>query len=101
MVNWPVQKDLKRLRNKMMVWDQVITNFVSLAHAQGLKVHPYTLRPENEFLPDRLDCSPNPAEKCETGALAEFEIFFKAGVDGVFTDDPGLGRQAADLFLKQ
>lgn len=79
----------------------VITNFVSLAHAQDLKVHPYTLRPENEFLPDRLDCSPNPAEKCETGALAEFEIFFKAGVDGVFTDDPGLGRQAADLFLKQ
>jgi glycerophosphoryl diester phosphodiesterase len=48
-----------------------------------------------------LDCSAIAAEKCEKGALAEFEIFFKAGVDGVFTDDPALGRQAADAFLKK
>ena len=77
------------------------TSFVNDAHAVGLKVHPYTLRPENNFLPDYLDCSAIAAEKCEKGALAEFEIFFKAGVDGVFTDDPALGRQAADAFLKK
>ncbi len=77
------------------------TSFVNDAHAVGLKVHPYTLRPENNFLPDYLDCSEIAAEKCEKGALAEFEIFFKAGVDGVFTDDPALGRQAADAFLKK
>ncbi|MDN5676828.1 MAG: glycerophosphodiester phosphodiesterase [Acinetobacter sp.] len=77
------------------------TSFVNDAHAVGLKVHPYTLRPENNFLADYLDCSAIAAEKCEKGALAEFEVFFKAGVDGVFTDDPALGRQAADAFLKK
>ena len=70
------------------------TSFVQDAHAAGLKVHPYTFRPENEFLPDELDCSSNPAERCEAGAIKEYELFFKAGVDGIFTDDPGLGRQA-------
>ena len=77
------------------------TSFVQDAHQYGLKVHPYTLRSENSFLPDYLDCSNDPAEYCEAGALKEFELFFKAGVDGVFTDDPALGRKAADLFLAQ
>ena len=71
-----------------------VTSFIKDAHAVGLKVHPYTLRPENEFLPDYLDCGVNPAERCETGAIKEYELFFRAGVDGIFTDDPGLGRKA-------
>lgn len=71
-----------------------VTSFVKDAHAVGLKVHPYTLRPENEFLPDYLDCGINPAERCESGAIKEYELFFRAGVDGIFTDDPGLGRKA-------
>ena len=71
-----------------------VTSFLKDAHAVGLKVHPYTLRPENEFLPDYLDCGVNPAERCETGAIKEYELFFEAGVDGIFTDDPGLGRKA-------
>lgn len=71
-----------------------VTSFVKDAHAVGLKVHPYTLRPENEFLPDYLDCGVNPAERCESGAIKEYELFFRAGVDGIFTDDPGLGRKA-------
>ena len=33
--------------------------------------------------------------------LKHHQIFFKAGVDGGFTDDPALGRQAADAFLKK
>jgi glycerophosphoryl diester phosphodiesterase len=77
------------------------TSFVQDAHQYGLKVHPYTLRSENNFLPNYLDCSQDVAEYCEAGALKEFELFFKAGVDGVFTDDPALGRKAADLFLTQ
>lgn len=71
-----------------------VTSFIKDAHAVGLKVHPYTLRPENEFLPDYLDCGVNPAERCETGAIKEYELFFEAGVDGIFTDDPALGRKA-------
>lgn len=77
------------------------TSFISDAHTAGLKVHPYTFRPENNFLPTPLKCSQDkPAERCPTGALKEFEAYFKAGVDGVFTDDPALGREAVNNFEK-
>jgi len=77
------------------------TSFISDAHAAGLKVHPYTFRPENNFLPKPLKCSQDkPAERCPSGALKEFEAYFKAGVDGVFTDDPALGREAVINFDK-
>lgn len=77
------------------------TSFISDAHKVGLKVHPYTFRPENNFLPTPLKCSQDkPAERCPTGALKEFEAYFKAGVDGVFTDDPALGREAVINYEK-
>ncbi|MFW1763133.1 glycerophosphodiester phosphodiesterase [Acinetobacter calcoaceticus] len=77
------------------------TSFISDAHTVGLKVHPYTFRPENNFLPAPLKCSQDkPAERCPSGALKEFEAYFKAGVDGVFTDDPALGREAVNNFEK-
>ncbi|NUF38397.1 glycerophosphodiester phosphodiesterase [Acinetobacter lactucae] len=77
------------------------TSFISDAHAAGLKVHPYTFRPENNYLPKPLKCSQDkPAERCPSGALKEFEAYFKAGVDGVFTDDPALGREAVINFEK-
>lgn len=77
------------------------TSFISDAHAAGLKVHPYTFRPENNFLPAPLKCSQDkPAERCPSGALKEFEAYFKAGVDGVFTDDPAIGREAVKKFEK-
>lgn len=77
------------------------TSFISDAHTLGLKVHPYTFRPENNFLPAPLKCSQDkPAERCPSGALKEFEAYFKAGVDGVFTDDPALGREAVNNFEK-
>lgn len=77
------------------------TSFITDAHTAGLKVHPYTFRPENNFLPAPLKCSKDkPAERCPSGALKEFEAYFKAGVDGVFTDDPALGREAVNNFEK-
>ncbi|MDA3556143.1 glycerophosphodiester phosphodiesterase [Acinetobacter sp. AOR15_HL] len=77
------------------------TSFISDAHTAGLKVHPYTFRPENNFLPTPLKCSQDkPAERCPSGALKEFEAYFKAGVDGVFTDDPALGREAVINYEK-
>ncbi|EXI50699.1 glycerophosphoryl diester phosphodiesterase [Acinetobacter baumannii] len=77
------------------------STFIADAHTAGLKVHPYTFRPENNFLPAPLKCSPDkPAERCPSGALKEFEAYFKAGVDGVFTDDPALGREAVTNFEK-
>ncbi|ENW00466.1 glycerophosphodiester phosphodiesterase [Acinetobacter calcoaceticus] len=77
------------------------TSFISDAHTAGLKVHPYTFRPENNYLPKPLKYSQDkPAERCPSGALKEFEAYYKAGVDGVFTDDPALGREAVNNFEK-
>lgn len=49
-----------------------------------------------------LKCSSaaDAAKRCETGATKEYEMYFKAGVDGVFTDDPGLGRKAFRCLLE-
>jgi glycerophosphoryl diester phosphodiesterase len=54
------------------------TSLVAEAHAAGLAVHPYTFRPENEFLPAELGDDPE-------GELARF---YEQGVDGVFADNP-------------
>lgn len=79
------------------------SSFVADAHAVNLKVHPYTFRPENNFLAANLKCSTaeqDAARRCEMGANKEYEMYFKAGVDGLFTDDPGLGRKALDAYWK-
>ncbi|RZG45048.1 glycerophosphodiester phosphodiesterase [Acinetobacter wuhouensis] len=104
-------KNVAQYANGVGPWKPYIFNdtytapsaFVSNAHAVNLKVHPYTFRPENNFLADNLKCSTattDASKRCETGASKEFEMFFKAGVDGVFTDDPALGRKSLDAYLK-
>lgn len=70
------------------------TAFVTDAHLAGLKVHPYTFRPENNFLPQSLRCSARLDERCASGSIKEMKLYFQAGVDGIFTDDPAIGRQA-------
>lgn len=74
------------------------TNFVSHAHAQNLKVHPYTFRPENQYLAKNLQCQLPSNARCESGSIAEVKLFLHAGVDGIFIDDPKLGRQAVTAF---
>jgi len=74
------------------------TELVATAHAAGLKVHVWTLRPENAFLPAQLRCGDDPAARCEAGALTEARALLAAGVDGFFTDDPALGRRAVDAL---
>lgn len=75
------------------------TDFVANAHAAGLKVHPYTFRAENSFLPAAL----------RSGEIAsaignidgEIQAFREAGIDGLFIDQPSLAvrqRQAADAI---
>ena len=60
------------------------TQLVEHAHAVGLKVHPWTFRAENYFLPAGLKTSSDPKEK---GDLAsEIKAFVAAGVDGIFSD---------------
>jgi glycerophosphoryl diester phosphodiesterase len=63
------------------------TTLVRDAHAAGLQVHAWTLRPEPQFLPPRYGNDP----------LAEVRELAALGVDGLFGDYPdqlvrGLGR---------
>lgn len=77
------------------------TTLVRDAHAAGLLLHPYTFRPENPFLPANLRQG-DPASLTQRGDLAaEITLYLQAGVDGVFTDDPSIGRAALDAFLKK
>ena len=103
--------DVAKYANGVGPWKPYIFNetytapsdFVKNAHAVNLKVHPYTFRPENNFLANNLKCSTattDASKRCETGANKEYEMYFKAGVDGIFTDDPGLGRKTVDAYLK-
>lgn len=75
------------------------TDFVENAHRVGLKVHPYTFRAENRFLPThhRLGADPNAWGNLET----ELAIFLALGIDGFFTDHPDLGVRARDSVARR
>jgi len=75
------------------------TSLVTDAHAAGLLVVPYTFRPENEHLPAELDLGDDPA--AHGLADAELLAFWRAGVDGVFTDAPDTGVESRAAFLAE
>ena len=67
----PVGED-KRLKSA--------TSLIEDAHAVGLKVHTWTFRKEEQYL----------APDYNKNAQAEYEQFFKLGIDGVFSDFPDI-----------
>ncbi len=71
------------------------TTLVADAHAAGLRVAPYTFRPENPFLPKALRRGAANARN-EDGSVTEMRAYLSLGIDGLFTDDPALGRAAVD-----
>jgi glycerophosphoryl diester phosphodiesterase len=73
------------------------TALVDDAHAQGLLVHAWTFRAENHFLPAPLRRGANPVEFGDLGG--ELMPYLKAGLDGVFIDQPILGVQVRDALL--
>lgn len=76
------------------------STFVADAKAAGLKVHTWTLRPENQFLPVSMR-KPDVAAPAQRGdAIAEITAYLNAGIDGFFTDDPAVGRAAVNAFKK-
>ena len=63
------------------------TGLTQAAHDAGLVVHAWTLRKENAFLPPIARIGDDPAA---TGRIElVWDALEAAGVDGVFTDDPG------------
>ncbi|HKR87257.1 MAG TPA: glycerophosphodiester phosphodiesterase [Phenylobacterium sp.] len=68
------------------------TSLVRDAHAAGLKSHPWTVRAENVFLPPALRRGADPAAHGDVGAV--YKALYAAGVDGLFSDFPGLAAAA-------
>ncbi len=72
------------------------TSLAHDAHAAGLELHPYTFRPENQFLAKDFRHGNDPATRNEAGLIAEIRVYLDAGIDAFFTDDPAIGRKALD-----
>ncbi|WP_120717154.1 glycerophosphodiester phosphodiesterase family protein [Tsuneonella amylolytica] len=64
------------------------TGLVDAAHEAGLKVHAWTLRKENAFLPAPF--RKGGGEAAAGDYAAAFGALAATGVDGIFTDDPAL-----------
>jgi len=72
------------------------TGLVADAHAARLAVHAWTFRAENSFLPKTLRKGSEPATHGDLAA--EIALHLAAGVDGLFSDHPGLARAAMQQF---
>jgi glycerophosphoryl diester phosphodiesterase len=74
--------------------DAPLTTLVADAHAAGLRLHPWTFRAENVFLPKSLQNGVDPATH---GKIEEaMRRYLALGIDGFFTDFPGIGVKVRD-----
>lgn len=86
--------------NKSLVQDgdRAPTTLVADAHAVGLRVHPWTFRAENFFLPSSLRRGINPRGH---GLLAdEIARYLALGIDGFFTDFADIGVTARNAAIR-
>lgn len=67
------------------------TSLIADAHKAGLFVHTYTFRNEQKYLAGVYRGDPQ----------AEYLVYFRAGVDGVFTDFANTGVAARAAYLKE
>ena len=65
-----------------------MNDVIKNAHAAGLKVHPFTFRNEAKHLTAEDNNDP----------YSEYAVFFKAGVDGLFSDYTDTAIQARARF---
>jgi glycerophosphoryl diester phosphodiesterase len=68
------------------------TPLVQRAKKAGMQVHVWTLRPENQYLPNPYKKGTDPAARGD--ALAEARAILGGGVHSLITDDPGSIRAA-------
>ena len=79
--------------DKAQLWaGDTPTTLVSDAHAAGLRVHPWTYRAENAFLPPRFRRGEAP--EAHGDIAGEIRAALTLGIDGFFTDYPLIGVQA-------
>jgi glycerophosphoryl diester phosphodiesterase len=69
------------------------------ARAAGLGIHVWTLRAENEFLPDKLRSSADVAAQGDM--QTEIDALLDAGITGFFSDFPDLAVRARDEWWKR
>lgn len=74
------------------------TSLVADAHAAGLQVVIWTLRPENEFLPASLRGKPKQDARARGDLQSEIWAYLDAGVDGIFSDDSAAARAAISAY---
>jgi glycerophosphoryl diester phosphodiesterase len=72
------------------------TTLVDDAHAAGLRVHAYTFRAENAYLP--TDYRTGSALDDFGRAVDEQVAYLSTGIDGLFTDHPDIGVLARAIF---
>ncbi|OEV12610.1 glycerophosphodiester phosphodiesterase [Streptomyces nanshensis] len=72
------------------------TTLVRDAHAQGLILHPYTMRNENTFLPTEFRRGSDP--NAYGDAFGAFSAYFRTGIDGIFSDNADTALLAAEDF---
>jgi len=70
---------------------------VRAAHAVNLKVHVWTFRAENEFLPEDLKRGSSPATHGDLEA--EIRRYLDRGIDGFFVDFPAIGVRVRDAYI--
>jgi glycerophosphoryl diester phosphodiesterase len=73
------------------------SSVVDDAHAEGLVVHVWTLRAENQFMATNFRIGDDP--NAHGDMAAETQAFLDAGVDGVFADHPDIAVAARDAWL--
>jgi glycerophosphoryl diester phosphodiesterase len=69
-----------------------VSDLITQAHRAGLTVEPWTLRPENVFLPSHLRRGSDPSALGD--AQTEARLLLALGVDGVITDAPETAHRA-------
>ena len=69
-----------------------VSDLITQAHRAGLTVEPWTLRPENVFLPSHLRRGSDPRGLGD--AQTEARLLFALGVDSVITDAPETAHRA-------
>ena len=70
---------------------------VEAAHAANLRVHVWTFRAENEFLPQDLQVGTDP--KVHGRLEDEIRRYLERGIDGFFVDFPAIGVRVRDAYI--